>query len=169
MSSLGAAPDFEQPNVGSGPDPLTLAGIEDGTDAVVLLFQRDYHCRNCRAQAREVEDRLSEFKRADAMPVSVLPESRDQTAAWVETTEVSYPVVADPDGELSAAYEQPTRFGIVGGLSDLLGRLPLAVVVDTTGQEPAVAARYAGSSPGDRPALDALISDCLTIADDDAA
>ncbi len=163
------APAFRQPNLGGGPDPLTLETIADGTDAVVLLFQRDYHCRSCREQARAVDERIEEFTRTDAVPVSVLPESRDRTADWADTTGVSYPVIADPDGEVSEAYEQPTRFGIVGAVSDLVGRMPLAVVVDAMGRQPTVAARYAGSDPSDRPAVDDLLADCVAIADDGAA
>lgn len=163
------APEFECPNVGGGPDPLSLESVADGTDAVVLLFQRDYHCRNCRQQARQIEDRIGEFTRTDAVPVSVLPESRDRTADWAEATGVSYPVLADPDGELAESYDQPTRFGVLGAVSDLVGRMPLAVVVDAMGREPRIAARYEGSRPADRPTVADLLADCVAIADEDAA
>lgn len=44
--------DFELPNVGAGPDPFRLSDVASLTelDPVVLIFQRDYHCVNCREQ-----------------------------------------------------------------------------------------------------------------------
>ena len=36
------------PNVGPGPDPFTLDALPEDIVVVVLLFQRDHYCTNCR-------------------------------------------------------------------------------------------------------------------------
>lgn len=147
---------FELPNGGGGTDPFRLDEVTEST--VVVLFQRDYHCRNCRQQATDVERRLDEFTAADALPVSVLPESPERTAEWAASIDASYPILADPDTQVGEAYDQPTRFGVLGSLSDLVGRMPLAVVLDTDG--PRVRRRFPGNSPSDRPTIDELLDAC---------
>ena len=109
--------EFELPNVAAGPDPFRLSAVaaDESVDAVVLLFQRDYHRSKCRSQVQDVAARHDEFEAA---------------------------------GE---AYDQPTRFGALGSLHDLVGRMPKAVVFDARSGTPEVAAVHEGSMPADGP------------------
>ena len=159
-----SAPTFELPNVGAGPDPFGPRTAPEGTDSLLLLFQRDYYCGNCRDQVADVADRIEAFRAVDALPVSVLPESVDRTREWQEIVELPYPVLADDGGVVGDSYDQPSRFGILGNLSDLVGRMPLAVVLDVRG-EPTVHATHPGSSPADRPPVSALLDDCRACHD----
>ena len=42
--------EFELENVANGPNPLSLATLAETNDFVVLFFQQDYYCTNCRTQ-----------------------------------------------------------------------------------------------------------------------
>ncbi|PSP41530.1 peroxiredoxin [Halobacteriales archaeon QH_10_70_21] len=116
--------EFELPNVAAGPDPFRLSTVagDESVDAVVLLFQRDYHCSKCRSQVQDVAARHDEFEAA---------------------------------GE---AYDQPTRFGALGSLHDLVGRMPKAVVFDARSGTPEVAAVHEGPMPADRPDVDEFLA-----------
>lgn len=157
MSTDIATFAFELPNVGAGPDPLSLTDLAGEVDAVVLLFQRDYYCTNCRRQVQDVADRYDEFEERNAEVVSVLPEPPDRARNWQEQYGLPYPLLADADKAVSDQYDQPTRFGVLGRLHDLIGRMPEAVVLDTRdGIE--VFEVYRGSSPADRPSIDDLLA-----------
>ena len=149
-------PEFSLPNVGPGPDPLSLSDLE--ADFAVLFFQRDYYCTNCRKQVQALADRHEAFRDRDAEVVSVLPEPREQAADWQERYDLPYPLLADPDAEVGDAYDQPVRFGLLGRLSDFFGRMPEVVVLDLRGDVPDVAWVHRGSSTFDRPDIDAVLS-----------
>ena len=91
------AQEFSLPNVGPGPDPFTLDALPEDVAFVVLLFQRDYYCTNCRNQVRAVADRIDDFRARYATPVSVLPEPVEGAEDWQERYDLPYPLLADPD------------------------------------------------------------------------
>jgi peroxiredoxin Q/BCP len=159
--STGTArpPEFELPNVAAGPDPFSLsdAVADPEVDALVLLFQRDYHCGNCREQVQAVADRYDEFAALGATVVSILPEPIERARSWQESYDLPFPLLADPDTAVSDAYDQPVRFGVLGSLHDLVGRMPVAMIVDTNGDEPAIVSTYEGRMPADRPEIDDLL------------
>lgn len=146
---------IELPNGGSGPDPLRLDRVD--ADFVVLLFHRDFHCGNCQTQASAVADRYEEFQQHDAVVVSVLPESKRRAAEWAAEYELPFPVVADPDSTTADRFGQPVRFGLLGKLHDLIGRMPLVVIIDRRGDDPRLVYSYVGDAPGDRPTVDSLL------------
>ena len=170
---------FELPNAGAGPDPLSLSAFaagqdDDGdgdnfvgrewasgrsaaNDAVVLLFQRDYRCRNCRRQVQEVADRYGEFRDRGAAVVSVLPESKAKAEKWQKKYHLPFPLVADADKRTATAYGQPTRFGKLGKRVDLLGRLPEVAILDARGDLDLYAV-HRGDSPADRPSVDEILA-----------
>lgn len=153
--------DFELPNVAAGPDPFRLsdAASREELDAVVLLFQRDYHCVNCRKQVQSVADRYDEFEDANSEVVSVLPEPVDQARKWQEQYGLPYPLLSDAEKSVSDEYDQPTRFGVLGSLHDMLGRMPFAMILDVRANEPQVAYTYEGKMPADRPSIDDLLNE----------
>ena len=143
------------PNGGVGPDPLRLDGLE--AEFVVLLFQRDFLCSSCRSQVQEIAARYEQFRERNSIVVSVLPDSKQRAAEWASTYELPFPVVADPDNATAERFGQPVRFGFLGELHILLGRMPLAVIIDLRGDEPRLVYSHVGDSPSDRPTVEGLL------------
>jgi peroxiredoxin Q/BCP len=154
--------DFELPNAGTGPDPLDLVAFaaDRENDALVLLFHRDYRCRNCRKQIQAVADRYGEFRARDAAVISVLPESEERARKWQKKFHLPFALVADEDKQVAAQYGQPTRFGRLGERFDLLGRMPQTAILDAR-DGLRLYAVHRGDSSGDRPDVD----DVLTMVD----
>lgn len=153
-------PDTPVPNAGPGPDPFRLTEIE--TPFLVIFFQRDYFCTNCRNQVQTIAERYNEFEGQDTTVVSILPESKDRARDWVEKYDLPFPLLADPDAELSDDFGQPVRFGLLGKFSDFLGRMPQILVIDCR-EEPEIIYKHQGSSTFDRPDLDEVL-DAIDIA-----
>jgi peroxiredoxin Q/BCP len=167
--------DFELPNAGAGPDPLVLSDLAESggdrtvarsprspatgsNDAVVLYFQRDYHCRKCREQVQDVADRYDEFRDRRAVVVSVLPESKAKAEKWQQKFHLPFPLVADEEKTAGEQYGQPTRFGKLGELSDLVGRMPEVAILDARGGELRLHAVHRGDNPADRPSVDDVLA-----------
>lgn len=148
---------FELPNVGPGPDPFRLADVD--ADFLVLFFQRDYYCTNCRSQVQTLADRYEEFRARDAEVASVLPEPVEQTREWQAQYDLPYPLLADPDAAVGDQYDQPVRFGPLGKLSDFFGRMPEVVLLDLRGDRPEIAYSYRSTSTFDRPEVDEVLAE----------
>jgi len=155
--------DFELRNVGAGPEWLSLSGLIDEHEFVLLLFQRDYHCTNCRKQVQVMADHYDEFQARNTEIVSIVPEPPDQVQDWQDSYELPFPLCADPDKRVSEGYDQPVRFGVLGNLSDFLGRMPKAVLLDCRNGEPTVAYTHEGSSTWDRPEISTLLEEIDSI------
>lgn len=154
---------FQLPNGGHGPDPLSLTDLD--ADFAVLLFQRDHFCGNCRKQVQAIAERYDDFEARNAEVLSILPESKDHAAEWAETYDLPFPVLADEDTSVSDRYGQPVRFGILGNLHDLIGRMPQAIVLDLR-TAPRVIYTYVGTAPADRPSIDGLLAEIDTARGD---
>lgn len=157
---MGVDPtDFALSNVGQGPDPLKLSQLtqKEDVDSIVLLLQRDYYCGNCRRQVQRISDRYDEFESENAEVVSILPERADRARKWQQRYDLPYPLLADPDKRVSDSYGQPTRFGFLGNLHDLIGRMPGVIVFDTSDNDLEVEYTHMGRSPSDRPSVDELL------------
>jgi peroxiredoxin Q/BCP len=148
------APAVAGPNVGAGPDRFDLAALDDDTHAVVLVLMRDYYCTKCKAQANRLADRYEAFRERGAEVVAVLPEEADRARDWTDTP---YPLLADPEKAVAEEYDQPTKYGALGRFSDFAGRMPEAVVLDTSG-EPEIAYVHRGDGMDDRPTEDELLT-----------
>ncbi|MFO7832585.1 MAG: redoxin domain-containing protein [Halohasta sp.] len=146
---------FELANGGVGPDPLRLDALD--VAFVVLLFQRDHHCGNCRKQVQEIAARYEAFRKRNAAVVSVLPEPKERAAEWAASYDLPFPVAADPESTVADRFGQPVRFGFLGELHDLLGRMPLAVIVDLRAEDPRLVYSHVGDSPSDRPTVEGLL------------
>jgi peroxiredoxin Q/BCP len=151
-----AATDFSLPNVGPGPDPLSLGALATDHEFALLLFQRDHYCTNCRQQVQSVADRYDEFAERDTEVVSIVPEPPEKVREWQESYDLPYPLVADPETTAGDAYDQPVRFGFLGKWSDFLGRMPEAVLVDLR-DSPEIVWQYRSNSTFDRPSIDDLL------------
>lgn len=151
-------PDGTFPNVAAGPDPFTFEEYvaETGVDFLLVLLQRDYYCTNCRKQVRQIRDRYADFEARNAAVVSIVPDAPEQVATWEEQYDLPFPLLADPEASVGAAYDQPVRFGFLGQWSDFLGRMPQAVLLDVRG-DPEVVWSHSGSSTYDRPDIDTFL------------
>jgi len=150
---------FELPNVGVGPDPLSLAEISAVSDFAVLLFLRDYHCPKCKAQVASISKEADQFDGLGTAVLPILPEPPERAAEWRDNfdREFPFPLLADKDKQVAEQYDQPTRFGALGSLHDLIGRLPQSVILDTRDGDPEVIYTYEGDSVSDRPEVDELL------------
>jgi peroxiredoxin Q/BCP len=150
-------PDFSLPNVAGDPDPFSISALPDDVSFVVLFFQRDYYCTNCRKQVQQLADRIDDFRARDAEVVSIVPEPVDRVEQWQESYDLPYPLLADPNTEAGDAYDQPVRFGILGRFSDFFGRMPEVVLIDRRPAEPEMLYVHRGSSTFDRPEIDEIL------------
>lgn len=162
------APDFSLPNAAAGPDPFSLSALPGDVGFVVLLFQRDFYCTNCRKQVQAVADRIDDFRDRDAEVVSIVPEPYERVVEWQQQYDLPYPLLADPDATVGEAYEQPVRFGVLGRFSDFFGRMPEVVVVDRRGDDPVIAWLHRGRSTFDRPSVDDLLTELDDLRDEAA-
>ena len=99
-------------NQESSKGEYSLTEASKNFDFVVLLFQRDFYCTNCRTQIQDVEERYDEFIELDTQVVSVLPENLSRANEWDDKYDLSYPVVADKSKDIS---QSPTAEAV--GLS----------------------------------------------------
>ncbi len=135
----------------------SLADAFGDADAVVLFLQRDYYCTKCRDQTKEVAKRYDDFAERDAEVVVVLPEPRSKAESWAKKMDLPFPLLADEDAKMGEKYGQEVRFGVLGRLHDLLGRMPVALVLARDEQDIEVAYEHNGDSYGDRPSVDELL------------
>lgn len=143
--------EFSLPNVAAGADPFSLSSVGDDVDFVVLFFQRDHYCTNCRKQVQQLADHVGAFRERSAEIVSIVPEPVEKVEAWQESYDLPYPLLADSDAEVGEAYDQPVRFGLLGRFSDFFGRMPEVVIVDRRAEPPEIAYVHQGRSTFDRP------------------
>ena len=151
--------EFSLPNVASGPDPFSVDALPDDIDFVVLFFQRDHYCTNCRKQVQQLADRIDDFHDRSAELVSIVPEPVERVREWQASYDLPYPLLADPEAEVGDAYDQPVRFGVLGRFSDFFGRQPAVVILDRRVDPPEVAYVHKGSSTFDRPSTDDLLGE----------
>lgn len=153
------APDFELPNVGVGPDPLSLDRVVERVDFAVLLLLRDYHCPKCKNQVQTLAEEAKQFAEQNAVVLPVLPEPVERAEVWQEQFDLPFPLLADPDKEIADKYDQPTQFGALGKIHDLIGRLPESVILDTRSDKAEIVYTHEGDSPGDRPEISTLVEE----------
>ena len=155
------------PNVGPGPDPLVLRELE--ADFAVLLLHRDFYCSDCRQQVRRVKRRYEAFEERGAEVVSVLPEDRETAAEWQKQYHLPFPVVADAEKQWGDRFDQPRKYGLLGRIHDVIGRMPAAVVLDLRWSDPMETFAHRGDAKTDRPRIDELlaaIDEAATLAAD---
>lgn len=157
--------DFTLPNVAAGDDRFSLSALPDEVEFAVLFLQRDHYCTTCRSQVQTLAERIDDFRERDAEVVSIVPEPVDRVERWQSEYELPFPLLADPEAAVGDAYDQPVRFGVLGDLSDFLGRMPEVVIVDRRGDEPEVVYEHRGKSTFDRPTVDAVLSELDRLRD----
>lgn len=154
-------PAFELRNAGIGPDPLSLSTVAATVDFAILLLLRDYHCPKCKAQVQRVAEKAETIERRDTAVIPILPDSYEKAQDWQAQFDLPFPLLADPTGQVGEEYDQQRRFGALGKLHDVIGRMPKAVVMDLR-EEPTILEAHDGDTPGDRPPIE----DLLDVIDD---
>lgn len=89
--------------------------------------------------------------------MSILPEPIDRARQWNDQYDLPFPLLADESKATSDQYDQPVRFGAVGSFHDLVGRMPEAILIDATGEQPTIEYVHRGKLPADRPTVDDLL------------
>lgn len=148
--------DFELPHAGSATETVSLTGLAETNDFVVVLFQRDHYCTNCRKQVQQIAARYGDFRERNAEVVSILPEPMDRAREWQNAYELPYPLLADPGATVGDQFDQSVRFGLLGNISDFIGRMPDVVII-VLRNDPRIAWRYSGRSTFDRPSVDEIL------------
>lgn len=156
---MQAVTNFELENVGAGPERLSLGSLADENDFVLLLFQRDHYCTNCRSQVQDVASRYDEFQERNTAVVSIVPEQSEKLQEWQDRYELPFPLCADPDTVVSDQYDQPVKYGLLGRISDFFGRMPKVILLDCRGDELKIAFTHEGDSTFDRPEIDELLAE----------
>ncbi|MDY7081079.1 MAG: redoxin domain-containing protein, partial [Halobacteria archaeon] len=110
-----------------------------------------------RSQTQEVAEKYGGFEDRNAEVVVVLPNSVEKAEKWHEKYDLPFPLLADSSKDVVDEYDQPVRFGALGSLHDMIGRMPQVVVFDTRDGELETEYVHKGSSYGDRPSTDELI------------
>jgi len=153
--SAAVAPDFELPNVGVGPDPLSLDWVVETVDFAVLLLLRDYHCPKCKQQVQTLAAEARQFSELDAVVLPVLPEPVDRAETWQARFDLPFP--ARRPGEGRRRRVRPAdAVRRAGEVHDPVGRLPETVIPGPGATRPRSCTRITGASPGDRPAIETI-------------
>ncbi len=160
---MQASIDFELRNVGAGPDPLRGRDLAEDKEFILLLFQRDHYCTNCRKQVQSIAERYDAFEQRGTAVVSIVPEPPEKLREWQQKYDLPFALCADPNTDISDQYDQPVRFGPLGRLSDFFGRMPKAVLLDCRDDELTVAYTHEGTSTWDRPEIDEMLNEIDTL------
>lgn len=152
-------PAVTLPNVADGPDQFDLeeTAARDNIDAVVSSSSTT----TMRPVSETGEDGRRSVRRVRGRRRGggVGPPRTDRAGGGVaDQCDLPFPLLAAPSKRVSEGFDQPTRFGRLGSLHDLVGRMPLAVVLDVCDGEPVIAVVHEGSTPGDRPDVDELLA-----------
>jgi len=94
------APDFELQ--GTGGRTYRLSKLRGRT--VVLAFYPGDDTRVCTAQFCSYRDRSDRLERIDAEVLGISPQSVDSHERWTEQRDLTLPLLADEDLEVSRAY-----------------------------------------------------------------
>jgi len=151
--------DFELPNAAAGPDPFRLSeyAANPDRDAIVFAVSAGLSLSEVSRTGQMIAARYGDFTDRGADVVSILPEPIDRARRWNEQYELPFPLLADESKATSDRYDQPVRFGAVGSFHDMVGRMPEAILVDTSSEQPSIEYVHRGKHPADRPTVDDLL------------
>ncbi len=111
LTAGSPAPDFELSDQDGTPTRLS-ALLKDGP--VALFYYPAADTPGCTKQACHFRDLDGEFASLGAQRVGISKDSVDQQRTFAERHRLGYPLLADVDGEVAAAYG--ARRGLLGGL-----------------------------------------------------
>lgn len=119
-----------------------------GQAQVVLVFYRATTCGSCLIQLAELQHAYDEFRQRGAEVLAIGVQDVDTAARAAASAQATYPILADADHAVSAAY------GVYNTLGD--GQVtPAVFVIDRAG---AIVWSYIGRSAGDRPVTEDILA-----------
>ncbi len=101
VSEGDPAPEFELPNQDG--EPVALSAFEG--ERVVLYFYPKADTPGCTIEAERFRDRHGEFTDADAVVLGVSMDTIEEIAAFHGKYDLGFDLLADPDGEVTRAYD----------------------------------------------------------------
>lgn len=137
------APDFSLPNAHGGKTTLSALLAKN---VVVLTFYRGGWCPYCNMQLRALQQRLPDFRAANAVLVAISPEMPDSSLKTAEKNALQFEVVSDL-GNMVAR-----QFGVVYSLPNSSKTNPSSKLKNYNGAEGAgelpIAATYVIDTDG---------------------
>lgn len=119
-----------------------------GQAQVVLVFYRATTCGSCLIQLAELQHAYDEFRQRGAEVLAIAVQDVDTAGRAAVSAQAAYPILADADHAVSAAY------GVYNTLGD--GQVtPAVFVIDRAG---VIVWSYIGRSAGDRPATEDILA-----------
>lgn len=117
---------------------------------LVLFFFPKAFSRICTAEMCELRDRILEFEALGALAIGISRDSQETEDKFREKHGLTFPVVGDPDGSITAAF----GVGMLGGLIPASSRVTF--VIDQKGKIRGTCSSLGGASVHVRRALEIL-------------
>ncbi|MDO5066569.1 MAG: peroxiredoxin [Propionibacteriaceae bacterium] len=132
------APDFQLPDA-TGSE-VSLADFAGGT--VIVYFYPAAMTPGCTTQAVDFTAALTAFKDAGYAVIGISPDSVEKLAKFTETSEVGFPLLADPERTTLTAYGAFGKKMLYGKEIEGVLRSTFVIDVDTAGKGTIRVAQY---------------------------
>jgi peroxiredoxin len=139
------APDFV--GVTGAGEKVTLSGLLDRHEAVVLVFYRGFFCGICRGQLVELQQAYPAFRERNVEIVGVSTDGLDGAANMAGYVSASYPILPDPERRVVTSY----------GVFDLLGDGVAAPAVFIVGKDRSLLWGQVGMTIAERPSAEDVL------------
>lgn len=113
------APSFSAP---SWDGSLVKLSDFSGSKNVVLFFYVRDNTSGCIREARSLNDAIDEFTKRSAVVIGVSTDGVESHERFAANNELTFPLLADPDGKIAKAYSVLRETGRAARATFLIGR-----------------------------------------------
>ncbi|MCK4679513.1 peroxiredoxin [bacterium] len=113
------APSFSAP---SWDGSLVKLSDFSGSKNVVLFFYVRDNTSGCIREARSLNDAIDEFTKRSAVVIGVSSDGVESHERFAANNELTFPLLADPDGKIAKAYGVLRETGRAARATFLIGR-----------------------------------------------
>ena len=113
------APSFSAP---SWDDSLVKLSDFSGSKNVVLFFYVRDNTTGCTREARSLNDAIDELTKRSAVVIGVSTDGVESHERFAANNELTFPLLADPDGKIAKAYGVLRETGRAARATFLIGR-----------------------------------------------
>ena len=113
------APSFSAP---SWDGSLVKLSDFSGSKNVVLFFYVRDNTSGCIREARSLNDAIDEFTKRSAVVIGVSTDGVESHERFAANNELTFPLLADPDGKIAKAYGVLRETGRAARATFLIGR-----------------------------------------------